>query len=69
MGQCPRSKRQVGFIVQMPDATEEDITAVENGLHRFGAVTDHFAASKTPEELVQIVLSDGQSGDIGENTY
>lgn len=48
-----------GFIVQMmPDATEEDISAVENGLRRFGAVTDHFAAGKTPEDLVNIILSD-----------
>lgn len=46
-----------GFIIQlMPDATEEDIQIIENGLKNFDSVTDHLKNGGTPYTLLELLL-------------
>ncbi len=48
-----------GYLIQLlPGATEETITAVENGIQRAGAVTAMLEQGMTPEDILGQVLGD-----------
>ncbi|NLY09797.1 MAG: Hsp33 family molecular chaperone HslO [Tissierellia bacterium] len=47
-----------GFIIQlMPDATEEDIVAVEKAVHKLEPVSSMISRGVTPEEIAEIMLA------------
>ena len=57
-----------GFIIQvMPEATEEDITRLENNLKNVSSVTALFEEGKTPEDILELLL-EGFSYHITEKT-
>lgn len=46
-----------GFMIQvMPDATEEEITALENRLNHLPQISSLLEAGKTPEEILDIIF-------------
>ena len=48
-----------GFIIQLlPEATEEDITYIENKMKDFPAVSALIHEGKTPEEILQMLFED-----------
>ena len=54
-----RVKVAGGYLIQLlPGATEETITAVENGIQRAGAVTAMLEQGMTPEDILGQVLGD-----------
>ncbi len=48
-----------GFIIQLlPEATEDDITYIENKMKDFPAVSDLIHQGKTPEEILEMIFGD-----------
>jgi len=48
-----------GYLIQLlPGATDEMIDKIEAGIAKVGPVTEHLRQGVTPEELLQIVLSE-----------
>ena len=48
-----------GFIIQLlPEATEEDITYIENKLNGFPPVSNLIHEGKSPEEIIQMIFED-----------
>lgn len=48
-----------GFIIQvMPEATDDDITKLENNLKNVKSVTALFEEGKTPENILELLLED-----------
>jgi len=57
-----------GFIIQvMPEATDDDITKLENNLKNVKSVTGLFEEGKTPEDVLELLL-EGFSYHITERT-
>ena len=57
-----------GFILQvMPEATEEDITLIEENLKKVTSVTSLFEQGKTPEDIHKLLL-DGKEYHLTEKT-
>lgn len=48
-----------GFIIQLlPEATDEDITFIENKMKGFPPVSDLIHQGKTPEEILEMIFGD-----------
>ncbi len=48
-----------GYLIQLlPGATDEMIDKIEAGIAKVGPVTEHLRQGVTPEELLQMVLSE-----------
>ncbi len=57
-----------GFIIQvMPEATDEDITLIEENLKKVTSVTSLFEHGKTPEDILKLLL-DGKEYHLTEKT-
>lgn len=68
VGKDERVDRAGGFIVQlMPDATEEDIVLVENGLKRLHSVTEHFNEGGNPNTLLDLLLKESNYKILEKN--
>lgn len=61
-------KEAGGFIIQvMPEATEEDITLIEENLKNVTSVTALFEDGKTPEDILSLLL-DGKEYHLTDKT-
>lgn len=61
-------KTSGGFIIQvMPEATDDDITRLENNLKNVNSVTSLFDEGKSPEDILEILL-EGFDYHITEKT-